>query len=371
MRRFCTSRGLRFLTLRSWTAIACAVVASSLSLRAQLWVNGGGAGNVKWSRTDNWNPNGTPANDGSANLVFGPVAKPQGYAPDMDANWNVNSVTFASSNTTSYVLHSLNGFTLTLQGGITNNSTLGQTISNSITLGANQTWNAAAGDLAIAGNVDNNGQTLTVAGAHDTTVTGVISGSGGLTKNDSGTLSLFANDPFTGPVTINGGTLNAGAAGALGTVSSVTINGGSLSLAGLGNRINDFAPITMGGGSIAGNNLSESFGPLTVSASSSINLSLGGAAGTITFASAQWTAGTLTINGWSGAAHTAGTDDRLVVSIRPPDNFLASIQFAGFPMGSEYLVGGELVPVPEPKPMLLCFCTFALASLRYLKRLRS
>jgi len=370
VRRFCTPGGLRFLTLRSWTGIACVLIASSLSLRAQLWVNGGGAGNVKWSRTDNWAPNGAPANDGSANLVFGPVAKPQGYAPDMDANWNVNSVTFASSNTNSYALHSLSGFTLTLQGGITNNSTLVQTVSNSIVLGANQTWNAAAGDLAIAGNVDNNGHALSVGGAHDTTFTGIISGSGGLTKNDSGMLSLLANDTFSGPVTINGGTLNAGAAGALGSVSSVTINGGSLSLAGLGNRVNDFAPILLNGGGIWGNNLSEAFGPLTVSASSSINLSPGGAAGTITFASAQWTAGTLTINGWSGAAHTAGTDDRVLVSIRPADNFLANVQFAGFPMGSEYLLSGELVPVPEPKPMLLCFCTFALASLRYLNRVR-
>src|SRR5947208_7838622 len=111
-------------------AMACVLTASSLSLRAQLWVNGGGAGNVKWSRTDNWIPNGSPANDGSANLVFGPVAKPQGYAPDMDANWNVNSITFASSNTSSYVLQSLGGFSLTLQGGITSNGTPLQTVSN-------------------------------------------------------------------------------------------------------------------------------------------------------------------------------------------------------------------------------------------------
>jgi len=288
----------------------------------------------------------------------------------MDANWNVNSITFASSNTSSYVLQSLGGFSLTLQGGITNNGTPLQTVSNSIVLGANQTWNAAAGDLAIAGNVDNNGHTLSVGGAHDTTFTGIISGSGGLTKNDSGALSLLANDTFSGPVTINGGTLVAGTAGALGSVSSVTINGGSLRLAGLGNRVNDFAAILLSGGGISGNNLSESFGPLTVSANSSVNLSPGGAAGTITFASAQWTAGTLTVNGWSGAAHTAGTDDRVVVSIRPADNFLANVQFAGFPLGSEYLLSGELVPVPEPKPMLLCFCTFALASLRFLNRSR-
>jgi len=289
----------------------------------------------------------------------------------MDANWNVNSITFASSNTSSYVLHSLNGFTLTLQGGITNNSTLVQTVSNSIVLGANQTWTAAAGDLVIGGNVDNNGHTLTVAGAHDTTFYGIISGSGGLTKNDSGTLSLFGNDTFTGPVTINGGTLNVGVVGALGTVSSLTVNGGSLSLAGLGNRINDFAPITLGGGGISGNSLSETFGGLTLSANSSINLSPGGTPGIITFSSAQWTAGTLTINGWSGAAHTAGTDDRVLVTVRPSDTFLANVQFAGFPMGAEYLLTGELVPVPEPKPMLLCFCTFALASFRYLRRARN
>src|SRR5436305_10214438 len=161
MRRFCTSTVCMLLATRRWMPVACALWAGSLSLRAQLWVNGGGAGNVRWSRTDNWNPNATPTNNGTANLLFGgTLAKPQGYAPDMDANWNVNSITFASSNTTSYVLHSIGGFTLTLQGGITNNSALLQTVSNSIVLGGPQTWNAAFGDLAIAGNVNNNGQTL-------------------------------------------------------------------------------------------------------------------------------------------------------------------------------------------------------------------
>src|SRR5207248_10147411 len=109
-----------------------------------------------------------------------------------------------------------------------------QAIINSSILGSNQTCNDAAIVLSIASNVDNNVHTLSVGCAHDTTFTGIISGSGGLTKNDSGMLSLLANDTFSGPVTINGGTLNAGAAGALGSVSSVTINGGSLSLAGLG-----------------------------------------------------------------------------------------------------------------------------------------
>src|SRR5437016_1611418 len=91
-------------------ALTASLVLSGPALSAQLWVNGGGAGNVKWSRSDNWNPNATPTNDGTANLVFGGnLAKPQGYGPDMDANWNINSLSFASSNSTSYVLQSLGG----------------------------------------------------------------------------------------------------------------------------------------------------------------------------------------------------------------------------------------------------------------------
>ena len=67
-------------------------------------------------------------------------------------------------------------------GGIVNNSSSLETISNGIALSAAQTWNASAGSLQLDGSLNNNGNLLSIDGAFSTTLNGVLSGSGGLTK---------------------------------------------------------------------------------------------------------------------------------------------------------------------------------------------
>jgi fibronectin-binding autotransporter adhesin len=68
--------------------------------------------------------------------------------------------------------------------------------------------------------VDTAGTTLTVSG--------VIDGSGALSKTGSGTLSLTGSNTYSGGTNINGGTLNVGSSGALASSGTISFGGGTL-----------------------------------------------------------------------------------------------------------------------------------------------
>ena len=127
----------------------------------------------------------------------------------------------------------------TLQVG--NNASLG---AGDVTNVANATLQSGAAGLNIANNigigsgvtstVDNNGNALTLSG--------VISGNGGLSKAGVGALTLGVNNTYAGSTTISAGTVNvstdgasAGNAGNLGAVpasstpNNIILNGGDLS----------------------------------------------------------------------------------------------------------------------------------------------
>ena len=71
--------------------------------------------------------------------------------------------------------------------------------------------------------------TVNNSGANDYTFTGTadIGGGTGITKNGTGTLTISNTNTYAGTTTINQGTLNANASGALGA-GAVTVNGGTL-----------------------------------------------------------------------------------------------------------------------------------------------
>jgi len=70
------------------------------------------------------------------------------------------------------------------------------------------TNNSTAGSLLISSNINTNGYTITVAGAGNVTFSGVISGTGGITKTGTGTLTLSGANTFTGAVSINNGAIS-------------------------------------------------------------------------------------------------------------------------------------------------------------------
>ncbi len=151
-----------------------------------------------------------------------------------------------------------------------------QDTANNVTLAATRNINVASG---VTGTFDSNGNTFTINGS--------INGSGGnIAKINSGTLKLNGNDTFTGTATINGGTLNAAANGALGSgtigTSGITVTSGGtlmLSNAAAMDRVRNTAPIMLAGGTIGRSGIgtvSEGMGAsrngVTVTGTSTIGL---------------------------------------------------------------------------------------------------
>ena len=110
----------------------------------------------------------------------------------------------------------INAGTLRVAGGAAIADTSAVTLANvaGATLdlnGTNETIGSLAGGGAAGGNVTLGAGTLTTGIANNTTYTGVISGSGGLTKQGTGIFTLSGNNTYTGATIINAGTLTLGA----------------------------------------------------------------------------------------------------------------------------------------------------------------
>ena len=234
------------------------------------------------------------------------------------------------------------------------------TITNNMSIynvRANQT-------VTLSGGITVNNATFDVDDGDTLTISGGIAGSGGVTKNGAGTLVLSGDNSFTGATTVNTGTLQATAANALGSTSSVVVNTGGSLLVTAGNSINNTASVTLGGGTLSMNGtFNESVGALTLAANSIIDLN--GFDGTLTFSSVgSWEDGTtLSITNWNGVNQYgtpvgSGIANRHVVFTNTSGlaSYLDRISFysgdfgQGF-AGTAFEIGftGEIAPVPEPE----------------------
>jgi autotransporter-associated beta strand protein len=122
--------------------------------------------------------------------------------------------------------------TLAISGGLAIVNTGTVSLANAAGVGLNVTASETIGSLqgggATGGTVTiDAAQTLTVAETGSATFSGVITGAGGLTKTDAGTLTLSGNNDFTGATSISGGILNLSNVSALATTSGITLSGSS------------------------------------------------------------------------------------------------------------------------------------------------
>src|SRR6476660_4464858 len=110
----------REIAIRAGRLLCMAVLGGVFALRAHGAVfnwNGAGA-NDNWTTAGNW-AEGTPTNDGSADIQFGGSTRP---TPNLDVDYSIHSLTFVAS-AANFTLASATNQTLTIgAGGITNSS---------------------------------------------------------------------------------------------------------------------------------------------------------------------------------------------------------------------------------------------------------
>ncbi len=163
---------------------------------------------------------------------------------------------------------------------------------------------------------------LTVGGTTQnisSTYSGSLSGAGAsLTKVATGILTLSGNNTYTGPTTVNTGTLRLGASNVIADTSSLVLNGGTFSA----------------------NGFSDILGPLNVTGGASINLGSGANALQLADSNSQPWGGSLTIFGWTTNQHLFVGSTAAGLNAGQ----LSSITFAGFTSGATISSVGELTP---------------------------
>ena len=163
--------------------------------------NGASAADNFWSSPANWVGNVQPSSGSGVNIFFDGSTR---LTPDLDNNRTVGMLQF-TTNAGAFTLMSSSGSTLTVDGtvpGISQESAQNQIIGLPLTL--------AAGTL------------FDIVGPGSLTVTGSISGAGGITKLSAGELSLTGSNSYAGANVFNNGLVNIRNNSALGATNAGT-----------------------------------------------------------------------------------------------------------------------------------------------------
>jgi fibronectin-binding autotransporter adhesin len=227
VRRFQTARSrCRRCSTATWVAVLAALVPVAAHAQSTLTWDGGGADN-NWTTAANWGGTAPVAGD---LLVFSGATRPS------------NTNDFAAATTFDSLTLSQGGFTLA---------------GNALQLSAAGTKLTSTGDSTISlGLAPSSGPLSIAANSGTLTVSGVISGSTGLSKSGSGTLLLSGSNTYSGGTTLSAGLLQLGSADAIqsGNATVMTISGGTLDLNGQNATLNgptlSGGSVTLGGGTL-------------------------------------------------------------------------------------------------------------------------
>ncbi len=311
----------------------------------------GVTGTSNWTTGTNWSDNAvsggtTGVVPGAADIaVFNQSSVNGATTSTISAATSIGGFIFNNTGTTGIRTDGAANRAVTLgASGITINAGAGAvtfgTTTNlqriTFTLGGSQTWtNNSSTTFSLNNNntVATGGFTLTFDGTGNiTTGTGAISGTGGIIKNGSGTVTLGAVNTYTGGATINSGTLvlngaNTNASGgitlnggilrlgnntALGAAgNSLTINGGTIDVSAARLTTNNNAQNWNGDFTFLGTNTWDTgTGNVVMNASRSVNvaastMTVGGVISGSGFGLTKLGAGTLVLNG--NNSYTGGT----------------------------------------------------------------
>lgn len=149
-------------------------------------------------------------------------------------------------------------FVLTLgAGGITTTNATGTTTISSgtggnVTLGAAQSWTVASGGtLTVTAPVATGGFALTLANTGPAGISSIISGTGSLIKNNTGTLNLSGINTYSGGTTINQGTVTVTQNTGLGS-GALSVNNTNTTAAGTNTILNLPTGTNISVGSLSG-----------------------------------------------------------------------------------------------------------------------
>ncbi|MFN6189359.1 MAG: beta strand repeat-containing protein, partial [Planctomycetia bacterium] len=165
--------------------------------------------NPTWSVNGNWSGSVAPvAND---SLFFASTSGTRSLTNDILAGTTFNGITFNSGASA----YTLSGNSITLGGSVVNNSANSQTIALPLSLSSTRTF------------TNNSNTTVTISGN--------ISGAGGLvrdgTNSNTSIVNLTGTNTFAGDITVNAGVLQVGGNGVLGTSGTYA---GTITLGGQG-----------------------------------------------------------------------------------------------------------------------------------------
>ena len=199
-----------------------------------------------------------------------------------------------------------------------------------------------------------------------------LTGSLALVQEGIGTTSLqplYGANTFAGAVTVNAGVLaTTGSAAALAGVTEITVNSGGTLALGQSDGVNNLAGFTLAGGVLqTGTSLSETFGALAVTGSTSLIDFLGNAA-TLNFA-------TLDLGGQLSIWNYSGATDFFEIATGTATGSLDQISFYS-DAGTTFLgYGGfestRIVPVPEPSTIAMALAGLAAGGILRRRRKRA
>ncbi|MDO8544212.1 MAG: autotransporter-associated beta strand repeat-containing protein [Opitutaceae bacterium] len=201
-----------------------------------VWLGASGGNANIWNRKQNWNPQGIPTANDTAQ--FDDTSTAGNLSPSIGVtNTSVGAISFISGTTFAYNISGTATLTVgsATVSGITNSSATNQQFSvSTLALGINQSWTAGStGNLSFSSAVSLGTRTLTLTGSSTGigNISGLISGTGAIVKSGTGIWALSGANTFSGTTTVSQGTLQidsnapSGSAGALGNATSaVTLN---------------------------------------------------------------------------------------------------------------------------------------------------
>ena len=146
---------------------------------------------------------------------------------------SLNSGNYAGAIVNSGTLNYASSTSQTLSGVISGTGSVTKSGSSTLTLSGNNTYSGdttiSAGTINVSGRIGNgsysgaiaNSGTLIMSSSTAHTLSGAISGSGGITKSGSGNLTLSGSNNFTGTITLSNGTLIGASDNALGSAPTI------------------------------------------------------------------------------------------------------------------------------------------------------